>query len=171
MGPSARTAPSTWPPTRCRWRSRCSPSCCSSGSPPTTSSEHTALGGRTPAQAWEQDSTLLRSASEQDLRRYLLECPGSRVIEARGVKFKNHWYTDEALQDRVGRRVELRRMPHDMRWIELYVDGQWLCRAVRQDEASVAQRQRVLDARAQAAREAAASHGERRTVRACAGRR
>jgi putative transposase len=116
---------------------------------------HSALGGRTPAQAWEQDSTPLRPASEQDLRRYLLECPGSRVVEARGVKFKSYWYTDEALQDRVGRRVELRRMPHDMRWLELYVDGRWLCRAVRHDEASEIQRQRVLEARAQAAREAA----------------
>ena len=117
--------------------------------------EHTALGGRTPAQAWEEDRTPLRAASEQDLRRYLLECPGTRVIEARGVKFQNRWYTDEALQEPLGRRVELRRMPHDARWLEIYLDGRWLCRAVRHDEASDAQRQRVLDARAQAAREAA----------------
>jgi putative transposase len=116
---------------------------------------HSALGGQTPAQAWEQDSTPLRPASEQDLRRYLLECPGSRLVEARGVKFKSRWYIDEVLQDRVGCRVELRRMPHDMRWLELYVDGRWLCRAVRHDEASEIQRQRVLEARAQAAREAA----------------
>lgn len=117
--------------------------------------KHTALDGRTPAQAWEEDRTPLRTASEQDLRRYLLECPGTRVVEARGVKFQNRWYTDEALQDPLGRRVELRRMPHDTRWLEIYLDGQWLCRAIRQDEASEAQRQRVLEARAQAAREAA----------------
>jgi len=115
---------------------------------------HSALGGQTPAQAWEQDATPLRLASEPDLRRYLLECPGSRVVEARGVKFKNRWYTDAALQDHIGHRVELRRMPHDMRWVEIYLNGQWLCRAMRHDEASAAQRQRVLDARAQAARDA-----------------
>jgi hypothetical protein len=97
----------------------------------------------------------LRAAGEQDLRRYLLECPGTRVVEARGVKFKSRWYTDGPLQVHLGRRVELRRMPHDARWLEIYLDGHWLCRAVRQDEASLAQRQRVLDARAQAAREAA----------------
>jgi putative transposase len=116
---------------------------------------HTALEGRTPAQAWEHDLTPLRNASEEDLRRYLLECPGSRVVEARGVKFKNRWYTSEHLQEYQARRVELRRMPHDLRRLELYHDGMWICRAVRQDEASEAQRQRVLQTRAQAAREAA----------------
>ena len=123
-GPSARTAPSTWPPTPCRSRSRCSSSCCSSGSPPTTSSERTLLSAdarrRRPGSRTQRP---LRAASEQDLRRYLLECPGSRVVEARGVKFKNRWYTDEALRDPRGRRVELRRMPHDARWLEIYLDG------------------------------------------------
>jgi putative transposase len=117
---------------------------------------HTALDGLTPAQAWEQDKTPLRAASEEDLRRYLLECPGSRVVEPRGVKFQNRWYTSDQLQPHLARKVELRRMPHDARWLEIYLDGRWICRAVRHDEASEAQRQRVLDARAQAAREAAA---------------
>ena len=72
---------------------------------------HSALGDRTPAQAWEQDATSLRVAGEQDLRRYLLECPGTRVVEARGVKFENRWYSNAALQEHVTHRVELRRMP------------------------------------------------------------
>jgi putative transposase len=84
---------------------------------------HSALDGRTPAEAWEQDATPLREASEQDLRRYLLECAGTRVVEVRGVKFENHWYTSEALQQHVARPVELRRMPHDARWVEIYADG------------------------------------------------
>jgi putative transposase len=116
---------------------------------------HSALLGRTPAQAWEDDATPLREATEQDLRRYLLECPGSRVVEARGVKFMNRWYTSDKLQSELGERVELRTMPHDHRWIELYRKGDFVCRATRQDEASEAQRQRVLDARADAARRAA----------------
>jgi putative transposase len=116
---------------------------------------HSALEGRTPAQAWEQDATPLRLAGEQELRRYLLECPGTRVVEARGVKFQNRWYTNAALQDHLTRRVELRRMPHDARWLEIYSEGEWICRADRHDEASELQRQRVLQARAQAARQAA----------------
>ncbi len=116
---------------------------------------HSALGGRTPAQAWEEDKTPLRAAGEQELRRYLLECPGTRVVEARGVKLQGRWYTSEHLQPLVGRRVELRLMPHDNRWVEIYHDGDWICRAVRHDEASEAQRQRVLEARADAARRAA----------------
>jgi putative transposase len=116
---------------------------------------HSSLLGRTPAQAWDEDSTPLRAASEQDLRRYLLECPGSRVVEARGVKLSNRWYTSDQLQPLVGRRVELRLMPHDNRWLEIYHRGEWVCRAMRHDEASEAQRQLVLDARADAARRAA----------------
>ena len=117
--------------------------------------EHSALDGRTPAQAWQEDATPLRTAGEEDLRRYLLECPGSRVVEARGVKFENRWYTNAALQEHLTRRVELRRMPHDARWLEIYRKGEWICRADRHDEASELQRQRVLEARAQAARQAA----------------
>jgi putative transposase len=118
---------------------------------------HASLQGRTPAQAWQDDPTPLRAASEHDLRRYLLECPGTRVVEARGVKFSNRWYTSDQLQvqDVVGRRVELRLMPHDNRWLEIYHHGEWICRATRHDEASEEQRQLVLDARADAARRAA----------------
>jgi putative transposase len=116
---------------------------------------HSSLLGRTPAQAWQEDTTPLRAASEQDLRRYLLECPGTRVVEARGVKFANRWYTGEHLQDLVDERVELRLMPHDNRWLEIYHHGGWICTAPRDDEASEEQRQRVLDARADAARRAA----------------
>ena len=116
---------------------------------------HSALDGHTPGEAWQQDATPLRLASEQDLRRYLLECPGTRMVEARGVKLLNRWYTSDELQDYVDRRVELRRMPHDDRWVEIYADGEWVCRAERQDEASAAGRQRVLDTRADRARKAA----------------
>jgi putative transposase len=116
---------------------------------------HSSLLGRTPAQAWREDQTPLRVASERDLRHYLLECPGTRVVEPRGVKFANRWYTDEELQDLIQRRVELRLMPHDNRWIEIYHQGKWICRATRDDEASEEERQRVLDARADAARRAA----------------
>lgn len=116
---------------------------------------HSALADRTPAQAWEEDQSPIRAASGQELRRYLLECPGTRVVEARGVKFSNRWYTSADLQPLVGRRVELRLMPHDNRWVEIYRDGDWVARAMRHDEASEAQRQRVLEARADAARRAA----------------
>jgi putative transposase len=116
---------------------------------------HSALADRTPAQAWEEDQSPIRAASGQELRRYLLECPGTRVVEARGVKFSNRWYTSADLQPLVGRRVELRLMPHDNRWVEIYRDGDWVGRAMRHDEASEAQRQRVLEARADAARRAA----------------
>ncbi len=116
---------------------------------------HSALAGRTPAQAWEEDQTPIRPADEQELRRYLLECPGTRVVEPRGVRFQSRWYTSERLQPLVGRRVELRLMPHDNRWVEIYHDGEWGGRATRHDEASEEQRQRVLEARADAARRAA----------------
>jgi putative transposase len=116
---------------------------------------HSSLERRTPAQAWQDDSTPVRTVAEQELRRYLLECPGTRVVEARGVRFSNRWYTSEQLQPLVGQRVEARLMPHDNRWIEVYHRDHWVCRATRHDEASETQRQLVLDARADAARRAA----------------
>ena len=114
--------------------------------------------GMTPAQAWEADETPVREASDADLRRYLLETPGTRTVGPRGVQFggRRRYYQAAELQDLVGKTVELRYMPHDLRAIEIYHEGEWICRAARTDTATEADREKVLAARASAARKAAA---------------
>ncbi len=133
--------------------------------------EHTALGGRTPAQAWEEDRTPLRAASEHDLRRYLLERPGTRVIEARGVKFENRWYTDEKLVDSSGAGLSCDALPTTRAGLRSISTGNGS--AVRSAKTRPpAPNASVCSMLARRPRERRrASHGGQRTALACAGRR
>lgn len=128
---------------------------------------HRSLGGATPAQAWAEDPAEINEVSEPKLRRYLLEAPrGPRIVEPRGVYYNLGYYNHGELQDYVTRKVTLRVMPHDDLWVDVYHQGQYVCRAVRQQEASAQQRQTVLDSRAAAARRAAGiSHSAKRKAK------
>ena len=171
-GPKRTDGASTWPPTRSHWRSRCSSSCCSSGSRPTTSSgprrarrayTRAGLGAGRDAAACRQragPAPLPARVPGQPRRRGSRREVPARLVHQRGP--------------RAAPRAQGRAAPHAPRCrlgLESISTGNGSVRAVRHDEASDAQRQRVLDARAQAAREAAASRGRRRTARGCAGQR
>lgn len=116
---------------------------------------HNALGGRTPATAWEEDDRPIREASEAALRRFLLKDLGSRIVQTRGVMVNRRWYTAAELEPLIGREVEPRAIPHDHRQVEIFHRGEWVATAYAQDEASPEERERVLRANELAARRAA----------------
>ncbi|WP_019900452.1 Mu transposase C-terminal domain-containing protein [Salinispora arenicola] len=88
---------------------------------------HSGLGGRTPAAAWAADPTPLRTVPEKVLR-HLLLADEERTINSDGIHFNTHVYGDPAGQvlERGGQKVQIRYMPHDDRFLHVYLDGKYL---------------------------------------------
>ncbi|OOC52444.1 MULTISPECIES: Mu transposase C-terminal domain-containing protein [Nocardiopsis] len=96
-----------------------------------TAHEHAALGGRSPARAWEADPTPLARIDPERLR-HLLLAGAERTVVKDGIHFANLTYLAPELQGRGGERVQVRHMPHDNRSIEVYARGEHLCTAYPQ---------------------------------------
>lgn len=85
--------------------------------------EHTIrdLGNRTPAQSWQNDLTPIEDINPKALHSYTLERHGTPLtINAQGVRWKKGWYIADWMHGHVGKKVELRYMPHHYRTVELY---------------------------------------------------
>jgi putative transposase len=106
--------------------------------------------GMTPLQAWEADATPIREVDAEDLRAYMLESDGRpRKITSHGVDFHGRSYMPLNGVGRIGMRVYVRWMPHHAHEVDLYTvrAGRYLGRAVLADQASEAERRKVLAAR------------------------
>jgi len=92
-----------------------------------TEHAHSGLGGRSPAAAWSADPTPVRRFPEEELRHLLLADEG-RIIQADGIHFRNLTYVCAAgkIRERGGQNVRLRYMPHDDRFVHVYLDGTFL---------------------------------------------
>lgn len=93
-----------------------------------TAHQHTALNGRTPAQAWEEDPTPLGHIDPEHLR-HLLLAGAERTVGKDGIRFGGMAYLAPELHGRGGERVQVRYLPHDNRTIEVYTGGEHLCTA------------------------------------------
>jgi len=123
-----------------------------------TERPHAALDGRTPLQAWNDDLSAVAHI-DADRVRYLLLAGSARTIGGDGVRLHGLAYIAPELQGRRGQSVEVRYMPHDDRFIEVYLHGKHLCTAYPQGQLSDEQTERF---RAHARAEAKRLAGERR---------
>jgi putative transposase len=96
---------------------------------------HVQLDGRTPLQAWEEDATPVQRIDAEDLR-HLLLAGEERTIGKDGIRHHSLAYIAPELHGRGGQKVQVRYMPHDDRFIEVYLDGRHLCTAHPQDQLS-----------------------------------
>lgn len=115
---------------------------------------HESLAGRTPAMAWDSDSTPIQGPVAAELRRYLLKDLKPRKVAKRGIHVFNRWYIAAQLEPLIGRFVEVRGIPNDERSVEIYSDGAWLATAYPHSELSEQQREDILAARRERARQA-----------------
>lgn len=92
---------------------------------------HGALGGRTPAQVWDADLHAVEAVPDEDLR-FLTTPTEERTISKSGVRWANKDYVAPELHGLVGEVVQIGFVPHDDRQIEVYRDGEFLCKAVPQ---------------------------------------
>jgi putative transposase len=94
---------------------------------------HRMLDGRTPAQAWDDDVSPVHQVEPERLR-HLLLAETSRVVGKDGIQFNSLAYIAPELHGRGGERVQVRYMPHDARWIEVYLGDVHLCTAFPQGQ-------------------------------------
>ncbi len=123
---------------------------------------HDGLDGRTPLQAWREDTGPLHRISADRLR-HLLLASGERIIGKDGIRFSSLAYIAPELQGRGGQRVQIRYMPHDDRSIEVYLGGTHLCTAYPAQRLSAEQTEAFLE---NAARERKRLTAERRKASA-----
>ncbi|MFJ4188958.1 Mu transposase C-terminal domain-containing protein [Kitasatospora sp. NPDC089509] len=115
------------------------------------------LGGRTPAQAWNDDLSPVWDVSPRDVHTFTLARHGKALtIHPAGVRWRNRDYTAPWMHTpttQVGRKVHLRYMPHHEDEIELYdaATGRHLGQAHPADQATPKEVRALLNARSREA--------------------
>jgi putative transposase len=127
-----------------------------------TARPHAGLAGETPLERWKADPTPVHKIPPADLR-FLLLAGAERRITKHGIRFGGLHFIAPELNGRVGQTVEVRWMPHDLRTIEVFYMGQWLCVARPQGVLTAEERDQVLRRRRLDAAELA--RRQRRTSR------
>jgi putative transposase len=93
-----------------------------------TARPHAGLQGQTPLDRWQADPMPVRVIPTDDLR-FLLLAGAERRITKHGIRFGGLHFIAPELNGRVGQTVQLRWMPHDLRTIQVFYMGEWLCTA------------------------------------------
>lgn len=123
---------------------------------------HSSLGGRTPNQVWCENTAPIRAAHPEAIRLSMLKAEKPRKVAQQGVFFDNCYYMAPELSRVVGHTVEVRHMPHDDSFVEVFFQDSWLCTAyphadlTDEDRRRMSERNReqYSDARAHATRAA-----------------
>lgn len=89
---------------------------------------HSELGGRTPAQAFEEDPAQIREIPDDQLRWMTLPSKECKVGQY-GIHHAGHKYVAPEVIALRGETVEIRYMPHDDRSVDVYRDGAFVCTA------------------------------------------
>jgi len=89
---------------------------------------HSSLGC-TPLQAWQRDGTPVREAPASQLWEDFLAQKKAVKISKNGVRFDKIDFVAPQLNGHVGRKVEVRYLPNDRTFIEVFLDGSHLCTA------------------------------------------
>src|SRR5579884_3006693 len=116
-----------------------------------------ALGGRTPAQAWDQDLTPIETVPDRDLVLYTLEDDGKpRPITTDGVYFAGQYYVGDCMVGRArGDKVRVRWMPNHPELIEIFDadTGAYMGPATPSGQAPSEHAAKLLKARARKAKQ------------------
>jgi len=124
-----------------------------------TARPHAGLADQTPLARWLADATPVREVPAADFR-FLLLAGAERRITKHGVRFGGLHFIAAELNGPVGQVVDVRWMPHDLRTIEVFYAGQWLCTARPQGQLTAEERDQVLERRRQDAAELARHRDE-----------
>lgn len=104
---------------------------------------HRALGGRTPLEAWESDLTPIRTL-DTDILRY--ELPRvTRKVTREGISYEGQLFWAPELRGIIHEQVEIRYLPYDLRQVEVFHAGEWLCTAKPHDRATPEELRRFHD--------------------------
>jgi len=112
-----------------------------------TQRPHGSLAGQTPLALWQSDPAPLRQVGDDALFDAMLSTERPRKVSSNGVRFHNEDYVDVCLNPLVGQTVQVRFLPHDGSFIEVFRDGQHVGTAVPADKVDQAGRRELMAAR------------------------
>jgi putative transposase len=107
---------------------------------------HSSLGC-TPLEAWQRDTTPIVEVSPDRLWEDFLVAKKQVTVSKNGVRFETITFMAPELVGKVGREVEVRYLPQDRSFIEVFCDGEHVCTATSRKELSADQEQSVLEHR------------------------
>lgn len=110
--------------------------------------------GVTPLGAWQRDQTPLRTVPSEVLWQDFLVSKAKVKVSKNGVRFDTIDFVAPELTDYVGRHVEIRYLPHDRTFIEVFADGAHVCTAWPRHALDADTRQEVIAHRSTSVSEA-----------------
>ena len=110
---------------------------------------HDALGGRTPDEVWTSQSTPLKNVDPAALRMAMLASENSYTVHPTGISFQKRWYTSPGLAKSglIGKKVNVRFLPNDPTFIEIFDDEKWVCTGFLHKNLTAAQKKEIIDIR------------------------
>jgi putative transposase len=105
---------------------------------------HSSLDGQTPLDVWKADPNPVRRAGAEALYDAMFIGDQSRVVGKSGVIFHNEAFLCTELNAHAGRRVQVRYLPHDDSFIEVFLDGEHLGTAYPSEKSTKEQRRSLL---------------------------
>jgi putative transposase len=101
----------------------------------------------TPLQAWRADGTLLDEIAPERLWQDMLVSKERNKVSKNGIRWDTIDWVAPELVKVVGRHVEIRHLPHDRSFIEVFLDGDHLCTAVPVEELDDQAKQDIIERR------------------------
>ena len=98
----------------------------------------------TPFEAWREDPTPITRVEDDLVRHGFLAEESGRKVSKNGVRFENVDYVDPVLGTKVGKKVTIRYLPNDRSFIDVYLNGEFLCTAVPHSRLSQDKRQQIV---------------------------
>lgn len=109
--------------------------------------EHRVSGRLTPLEAWRADGHPLESVEPEQLWVDMLVAKERCKVSKNGIRFDRIDWTAPEVTGVCGRKVEIRYLPHDRTFIEVFLDGAHLCTAYPQQDLTPDQEQALMKRR------------------------
>lgn len=106
--------------------------------------EHRVNGEATPLEAWRSDPHPLEHVEPEQLWIDMLLAKDRCKVSKNGIRFDRIDFTAPEVTGLVGRSVEIRYLPHDRTFIEVFLDGAHVCTAHPKDDLTAEQAQAVI---------------------------
>jgi len=109
---------------------------------------HTSLQA-TPFEVWRDDTTVIERVPDELIRHGFLSESNGRRVSKNGIRYRNVDYVHPKLAPLVGKKVNLRYLPNDRTFVDVFVDGAHVCTAVPHNHLTKDQRINVVKNRHQ----------------------
>lgn len=107
---------------------------------------HSALGC-TPLQAWQRATAVIEEIPDARLWEDFLVAKDKAKVSKNGIRFDTIDFTAPELVGKVGRHLEIRYLPHDRSFIEVFDEGAHVCTALPRTALTADQQQAIIDHR------------------------